>query len=330
MLWCGLLAGAVAVSASVHGGADPTCAWAESLERSFERLDTVSSTVALTVDVDVRAERVDLRLSKSGRVLLERQLPAGGACEARIDGVVLVVEQQLRDLGYVAPLEPPTPPPAPPGPPDAPDQVDAGEPAPEPDADASESEPQADVDANEPALGTDDAWRLWVGLAGAVEAPGSVTPRGGGRLDIRAERRWLSMLLVLSGLSPQSVDVRPGDPLRGELTYWVLRLTFGAEACWATGVGRVCGGLRSGLRARPGDLGGDPSVSDRGTGPLRRGHRRRRSISLRFCRQLGRYGSLLKASLAPCRSLFRSKAARPSRIPHGRLRVPVGVSVAFF
>lgn len=270
-MWLGLLVGALSVSASVEIRMQaPPCAWGALIPASLERLDTlsVSSTAAVAVSVVVEPEVLRLRLTKGARVLGQRQLPVDGACEARSDGVALVVEQQLRELGYVPMLpaaaapppgaDPATadraedPPPAPrldPPPPPVEPEEQTGvvtPPAPPPDPDLSRGD---DAVGTQTATLAPAALHLWLQLGGLLQAPSALGVRGGGSAELGlGPGPWRAFVAVATVAPSQTTLTRAGSQV-GTLSQWALHTSLGAELCLTRALGQVCGRGRVGLEA---------------------------------------------------------------------------------
>ena len=254
------MAGSVVLTVTFADQRDPqtACAWAESLEPRLERLQTVSSTAAVQVQLEVSREDLRLRLSERPRVLLDRRLPIRGGCAAQSDAILLIIEQQLQDLGYVAPPKPATEPltmtesatgaaPIPnPEPPRPPRPVTEPEPDPVPPPSTGRT-----------TTTTTSSWHLWLNLGASIEIPGLTQARPGTRLVLSAQRDWLAALLTVAIRVPQSDEVRPSDPQRGRLSVWSWAATLGGEACYRSPAGDACGGLRAGVEVAHGTSEGE-------------------------------------------------------------------------
>jgi len=275
-MWWALLAGALSVSVSVRS--DPPakgCAWSSLIPAAVQDLGTlqVVSTASVAVQVQVKADELQVRLTEAGAVLSHRTLPGDTACEARADGVALFVEQQLRQLGYVPP-EPLLPSPvstttraaareplgraappapasvsAPPPPPVSATPVDQPLPAPK-TTKVGAASPGPRVQAAR-------AWQLWASLGVAAQGPAALDYRAGAAAEVAFGPVPWSAFLSVAAWAPRQTELTRNAVRVGSLSTWAISSSLGGQWCPEVGPGRACARGRAGVEWVRGSAEGD-------------------------------------------------------------------------
>lgn len=211
------------------GGADP-CELATRLPQVLSRwLPGISITdndpdLLLEVIGEDKELQVVLQ-NKNGEVVLRRDVPrAENACPAEADGVALIVDRYLRDLGWEPPaaaLPSKTP-------------VETATPA------ATATIAEAPIAPDEP---------LELAFFSAVFAGGEVNDRGP-RFTLApglALRFAIGEHFEIVGEGSIGLPRSEAVIANGTIETWHLRFLLGAGWCTAVGAGKICGGARGGI-----------------------------------------------------------------------------------
>ncbi len=167
-----------------------------------------------------------------GEAALRRTLKSPPeACAATADGIGLILERYLRDLGYETgfePLPPPPPPPEPPPPPPPPPESPPPPPPPPPAPPPPEPPP--------PEIRTATVAPLVIGLdlaAGAALEVSASAPRLGGQLQLGLSLGPGRIELSLFGLAlvPGAARVRVGGAAIGDYQVWSAGGLIQGGAC---------------------------------------------------------------------------------------------------
>lgn len=225
---------------STLGSCELAPALSASLARWLPGIVIVGADQSADLQLEVAQDQADLQVvlrSPSGAIELSRSLPASGTCAADADGIALVVERYLRDLGWepgAAPLpitEQATPTPTPAG------TATAAAPVPRTSTLAAITPP--------PSI------EIALGVVGGLTLPETQPLRAAGTLGVAVRvgiGPILELLIEGHFVPPWSVPVARSDGLSiGSLSRSSWRVLSGAGGCLRLGPGRGCAGVRGGI-----------------------------------------------------------------------------------
>lgn len=212
IVWVALAMAAVGATVTVAG--DDPCDLATIVPTSLAALGASAGGKDHVVALSPGGGILRITLTSStGAVLLERTVPHRiFACEATADGVALVVERYVRDLGWTAPATAIPP--------------------------KLETSPVAEA----------RPFAMTLNAAALAEVdPGSGGARFGGALAVRLRLEIIEVALEIGGLSLHTEPIQLDGAEIGVLEIWSVHALVGAGACLALPSSRLCGSGRLGL-----------------------------------------------------------------------------------
>ncbi len=251
---------------------DPPCAWERVLRTSIDRLprSTDSSPHPVSVRIVAARDTLHIEFRDAHGAASSRTLPATPPCEARADGVALVIERELSALGYQVADPPPQTPPI---------STEAlrgwtrpvrrtvAGPTETATAAASATSEKAPAETSAVASASGSAhrsttstttspaeglterppWSLRVGVTGVVETVGAERPRWGGGLEVAVGRGRYAGVLTTVVVAPASIEIETDSVQRGTLSVGSAIGSAGPEVCFDLRIGRACGLVQAGV-----------------------------------------------------------------------------------